>query len=392
MLMFMPWCAIDNACQLGEISILPFERHAAINGLDDLAQCRVNTIIAAYRDIAGSPVQKAAIVRYGVKSPIADLSDEEVDAAYDLVALVCFAGLANREYSRPGGAYCNSDCFALHLQKFNKADYTALTTRRREGRTMDAWRIEELSITVPTHCHTAKKVPLDTGLLNGIVAHRSQSAPDEWARWQNAISCFNWANTDSDNIRQQVEWVLLCSAFEHLLGADSKAKDVADKFAKAVVPAAELSAKGSSRLSGRPCNGAESMRYEWMREFYGVRGDFAHGKLNTQRPVAWNPLEHLVLATIAFPLLVRSFLKKAGRYELSDSDQAQIDVFEKFADTPGFLDPPPDQRGNADSHWGRLVSRCLGKRTTSRAVQKAWSGLSPQQQATLEGDSAEDGP
>jgi len=380
MLAFMPWCPIDKAYTVGDVTILPFERHTPIEGLDDAEQCRVNTIMAMYKDIKGKPVRKAAIVRYGSKSPIADLTEDDIEIVQELAALACFCGLAKRQYFDSLGPYCNSDCFSLHIQKFDRADFTALTVRRREGRTLSVWRIDDISITVPVHCHTIREVSLNAELLKGLIDHRAQSDNTEWGRWQNAISCFNQANTDSDNIRYQVEWMLLCSAFEHILSATSNAKDVACKFAENLTPSDELLAKDAARLSDQQKNDGRSVRYEWMREFYRIRGDFAHGKLNTQQPTTWDLLEHLMLATIAFPLLVKSLLNKACKYKLTDNDQAQIDVFEKFADTPDFLERPPDQKNSLDSHWQRL----LIKRSFNAAFNRASSRMTADQRRCLE--------
>ncbi len=384
MLLFMPWCPIDKAYDVGEITILPFTRHEAINGIDEAAQCRINAIMATYRGIEGKPVQKASLICYRGKSPIEELTNDEIEIAQDFAVIACFAGLANREYFNTIGRYCNSDCFSLYIQKFEKADFTALTVRRREGRTLSTWALDDITITIPMHCHTIREVSLDSALLKALGDHRAQLNNDDWGRWQNAISCFNQANTDSDNIRHQVEWVLLCSAFEHILGAKSEAKDVAGKFAEALDPSGELLAKDAVRLSGQQKNGGKSLRYEWMREFYRIRGDFAHGKMVTQQPATWNPLEHLVLATIAFPLLVKSLLSKASKYKLTDDDQGQLDCFEKFADTLDCLKPPSNQKGSLDSHWKRLLDERTRNISLERAINQAMESLSPDQRRELE--------
>ena len=368
MLLFMPWCRLDRPYDLGCVRIEPFERHGPIGGLDDAGRCRVNAIMASYKTIERKPVDRAALVRFNGKSPIDELTESEVEDAYELVALAAFCGLAGREYFNTSGSYCNSDCFALYVQRFDRADFTALSTRRREGRSQSMWPVDDIAITVPVHCHTVGEVRLDAALLGSLTARRTQSAPDDWARWQNAIACFNQANTDSDNVQHQVEWVLLCSAFEHLLKAKSAAIDVATKFSDALKPSSELLASNAKRRSCRWTGTGVSLRCEWMREFYRIRGDFAHGKLNTQQPAVWNPLEHLVLATIAFPLLVKCRLKDAGRYQLTTGDQAQIDSFESFADTDNPLKPPCDQKSSLDSHWKRLCD----ERKSNLHLEEAW--------------------
>jgi hypothetical protein len=375
MLLFLPWCRIDNTYKSGDIEILPFERHNPIKGLDDAAQCRVNTIMASYKTIEGRPVDSAALICYSIRLPIDNLSEDEIEIAYELASLACFCGLAKREFFHPAGTYCNSDCFMLYTQKFDKADFTTFVTRRREGQTMDGgWRFEEIAITIPQHCHGIQNISLDKELLDALVAHRTKNNSNEWVRWQNAISCFNQANTDSYNVRHQVEWVLLCSAFEHLLGATPEAKDVASKLAHTMMPEDSLLASNANRRLDKWHDNGQSLRYEWMREFYRIRGDFAHGKLKTQQPTVWYPLEHLVLATIAFSLVVKYLLKNANVYDLTIDDQAQIDAFEKFADTNNLLNPPSDQKGSIDSHWRRLCNESKSKRACKEAVRAISKG------------------
>ncbi|BFU89421.1 MAG: hypothetical protein NTAFB01_06080 [Nitrospira sp.] len=379
MVAFMPWCRIDKTYEVGEIQILPFERHEPIDGLDDTAQCRVSTILASYKTIVGKPVERAAFVRYGGRLLIDDLNDKEQETLHELVTLACFCGLARREYYEQGGHYCNSECFSLYIQKFDEADFVSLRTRRRDGHTLDVWPIADIAITIPAHCQPVRGVNFDEALLKGLVAHRAQSADKEWARWQNAISCFNQANTDGENVRYQVEWVLLCSAFQHILGAKSNAEDVAKKFAEAVAPSSPVLV-GNVEHHSDLTEADKSIRYEWMKEFYRVRGDFAHGRLQTNQPSVWNPLEHLVLAAITFPLLVRCLLNKKGRYEFTDNDLAQIDAFEKLADEQS-LKPPLSQKNSLDWVWPRLVqdakSEVLGRKALNDPeIQRLWSGSS----------------
>lgn len=391
MIMFLPWCRIDKAYKVGNIEILPFERYNPIEGLDEAAQCRVNRILASYKTIEGKPVDRAAVVRYEGKTAIDELSEEEREIAYDLVGIARFCGLANREYFKQGGRYCNSDCFSLYIQEFNKADFTVITTRRREGQRLSQWRIDDIAITIPVHCQPIREVSLDEALLKALASHREASDDDQWAKWQNAITCFNQANTDSDNIRYQIEWVLLCSAFEHILGAKPEAKDVAEKFSKVVIPTESLLVRNATRGSDRWQNKGHPLRYEWMREFYRIRGDFAHGNLNTQQPSVWNPLEHLVLATIAFPLVIRCLLEKAGRYQLTRDDRVQIEAFEKLADTLEFLNRPSDWRDSGDSHWSRIRSDCWWKVVTDQVVREFEEKLRWDKAAPVDGDTGGEG-
>jgi len=356
-LQFMPWCRIDKTYAVGDVTIIPFRRDGPVEGVNAVTTSQIKTILASYKNLEGQPVREAALVRYTDRPLLADLSDDELEITHEWVELACFCGLAKREYFNQLGPYCNTDCFAFYAQGIGEPGFTTIVSRRREGRTLNTWPLDKILFSVPVHVSPIDRVALDERLLDGLVAFRKEASDDEWSRWQNAISCFNQANTDNDTIRYQVEWVLLCSAFEHILEAKSKAEDVAKRFTDALVPSTSLLVGKAKRYSAqKKWDVNKPLRYEWMNEFYRIRGDFAHGRLKTRQPAVWNPPEHIVLATIAFPLLVRCLLQKRGKYELTDKDRAQVNAFEELADEP-FLEPPGNQESSIDSVWSRLVNK-----------------------------------
>ncbi|MEW6263439.1 MAG: hypothetical protein AB1641_10215 [Thermodesulfobacteriota bacterium] len=367
MLMFLPWCPIDKSYEVGEIIISPFNRLEELAKLNNSDHVIVNTFFNTYRDISGEPINKAAIVGYKGKSWLDELEDGEFEEAYELVALACFCSLAKREYFT-SGPYSNSDCFQMYVHRFKSRDFTAIRMKRRNGITLSGWSVNKIKLSIPIHCHSIHKVSIDDNLLQSLIEYRS-SRDSKWRYWQNAILCFNQANTDSDRFRYQVEWVLLSSAIEHVLGAKPKSKDVAKEFVKVMVPNKPIPVNQSSRRSNQWTKEDQSLRYEWMKEFYSIRGDFAHGKLISQKPSQWSPLEHLVLASIAFPLVVKILLSKDGKYNLTIDDQAQINCFEKLADTSSFLDHPSDARSSLESYWNRCIWKFKEDQQIKNAVQ-----------------------
>jgi hypothetical protein len=48
MLLFMPWCPIDQRYGVGDVEIIPFARDSAIGDLDEDGIRRVNSILASY--------------------------------------------------------------------------------------------------------------------------------------------------------------------------------------------------------------------------------------------------------------------------------------------------------------------------------------------------------
>jgi hypothetical protein len=295
------------------------------------------------------------------------LTEPELEVAYELAGLACFSGLAKRELFDPVGSYCNADCFVLYAQRFDQLDHIALVSRRREGRSWEVREVAETMFSEPVHTAGVPGVSLDAELLDALIGFRAEAPPEDWGRWQNALSCFNQANTDGDGVRYQTEWTLLASAFERLLDAAPKAENVAERFKRALTSNADLLVREARRRGAGMRNETEVLRYEWMKEFYRLRGDYAHGRLDTKQPVAWQPVEHLVLAAIALPLVGRSLLRAAGRYTLTADDIAQIDAFERLADAE-FLRRPDDARGSTDSVWRRLRAAARMEIAKQRAL------------------------
>ncbi len=370
-LQFMPWCPIDKKYKVGEITIIPFNRDEKMEDLDEFSSCQIRTILKVYKDLEGHPVKKVALVKYGDNEITADIDNDQRETTRELVQIACFCGLANRNYFKRSGKECNSDCFTFYIQEFKDDPIRAtFVTRQRVGVAKDHRRsLDETIFTIPLHTSGIGSISLDEKLLTALIKFRDSTSETDWSRWLNAISCFNQANTNNYSVLYQTEWVLLCSAFEHLLDAKSNAKDVARKFSEILTFCRPLSKNDWKRNSSKLKESNESLRYEWMREFYKIRGNFAHGKLKIKREIAWTRLEHLVLATIAFPLVIHKLLaKKDDYYSLTEDDKCQIEIFERLANEK-FLEDPPNQEEGGDSWWEHLMKECSFENMRNRASE-----------------------
>jgi hypothetical protein len=257
----------------------------------------------------------------------------------------------------------------MYGQRFQgNLSHAGITYRKRAGELWDLRSLDRTVFSIPVHASSVKTVTLDSDLLSGLLKFRDTEVAD-WGRWQNAISCFRQGNTDNETVRLQVEWVLLCGAFQRLLNTPSDHKDVATKLSETLKPNRSVFVRDTKRVSARFLDANSSLRYEWMKEFYRIRGDFAHGKLATVQPMAWTPLEHLVLASISFPLCVKHLLQEKGYYSLTDTDEDETNAFEVFADQVDFLSEPPDSTGSTDSWWSRVISQTRRERRHRKALE-----------------------
>ena len=338
---------------------------------DELAWAR--GILAAYRGVDGQPVDRCALVRFQDRDVFADLTEDEVDVVREDLAIICFASLANREFFVPW-PYSNTACFSYYGQRFTPPpEFTAVTARRRDGRTLSAHNLADTSFSKPLQASVVQDVDVDETLLRALCTFREAGPSDEWPHWLDGIECFNRANTDDESVSHLEELGLMASAFERLLRASSSALDVARKFDLAFVPHGTKLASSSHRSSPRwLATSTTSVRFEWMREFYIVRGGLAHGRRRASVSAAWSVQEHLVAAAFSFPLLMKLLLKRGATYVLSRRDESKIEAFEAILDAD-FGRPPVDAMGSTDT----VMARAICDASSAIGVRRAVARLRP---------------
>lgn len=187
---------------------------------------------------------------------------------------------------------------------------------------------------------------------------RKRATATDWARWEDAIELFNLANTDSYLITAELEAVLMVSSFQRVLGVrSSKHIAVAQAFAAALRPSSDLALAASRRAANLPDVGKKepNLRTRWMEDFYGLRGDLAHGRMRSSKDLLWrDPREFLVLGAFAFPLVVKQLLEDEGLYQLTDEDHIRVDAFERLADAE-FLTCVKTESGGEEWPWTRIL-------------------------------------
>lgn len=359
MLIFLPWCSLDKEYSVGDVILVPFEADKPCKEADLLTHYRVRTILLSYKNLNAVPVRCATLVRMREKKVLEELMRDDQAHVYECVSLAAFAALANRgffETAWPKRSYWTNDHFVVVTQQFKEEPYNAtLDVRKLDGEALHYISTTTLSISIPSHIAWAEgtRISLDENLLKSLEEYRKKALPSQWGRWRAAISCFNYANTDDPLVLPQTRWIFLCSAFEQLLDAKSKKSDVARSFSATFMPETELGAAESDRKLPSWDKRRKPLRYEWMQEFYHLRGDFAHGRLRTRREASWEDHEHLFLAAVAFPLLSKQLLAKENLYELTTQERADINVFERVA-AKKFMIPQAGHAGGEQWIWKKL--------------------------------------
>jgi hypothetical protein len=367
---FMPWLRLKKTYTVGEIELIPWHRDnpPCEFGPDEIQ--KVHLMLSTCKSPNGEPVRHFTVVRFAGHKLFAEVDQKQYEYMLDSVSLACLSGLAAREYLSDDEPYCNADCFLIHGQRFPEGvDYLEGTSlpRVRYGQRVPSYHLlKDVSFFEPPHVSQVGLVTLDEPLLAALAQFRDTQCKGQegrWARWRDAIVCFNRANTDKmDYVLWQADWVLLCSAFQRLLDAGRSSKEVAKKFTASFVPA------------NYPLRIDTDLLREWQEDFQTLRGRFyAHGVLKPPSTGDYGA-GHLQLAIIAFPLLVRVLLHQEGAYKLSDDDLCGIAAFDELLRLA--RNPPKD---GAVPTWRGLVAEQRRELAYSAAAKELAESLRPRQ-------------
>jgi hypothetical protein len=278
----------------------------------------VKLVLSDFVGISGQPVGKFAIVSLRNAILLDYLLDPvDVAAIRDYIDIACLSGLSDREFLGPAEPYCNSDCFLLYERRFDSmTGVRAPIFRRRDSTPFGPAAGPAMRVHVPFHAAVVPRVSLDESFFRALANFREivVTSPDFERRtgWQEAIYCFNRANTDSESMSAHLEWVLMSSALERILRARSNGDAVAKRFVEAIVPKKPQLYFDLAILR------------DWLREFYRLRGDFAHGRIRSRIPRRWESWHHLLFAAIAFPLLTKALLENEKSYVFTENDHCQL--------------------------------------------------------------------
>lgn len=315
---FLPWCHLDRAFSAGGVTLLPIDLSHPPAQLDDETIRFVKSVLSDFIGITGQPVGNFAVVSLRGHILLDYLVDpEDVSAIRDYIDIACLSGLSGREFLGRAEPYCNADCFLLYERRFDSmTGVRAPMFRRRDNTAFGPAPGPAMRVHVPIHAAVVPRVSLDDGFFRALASFReiivNSSDSERWTSWQEAIYCFNQANTDNESMSEQLEWVLMSSALERILGARGNGDALAKRFVETIVPEKPELYFDVAILR------------DWVREFYRLRGDFAHGRIRSRIPRRWESWHHLLFGAIAFPLLTKALLERGKAYVFTENDHCQL--------------------------------------------------------------------
>ena len=351
-LYFLPWCRLSERLDVHPVSFIPFNRNFPPSDFDDATARLIKSISDDFIAIDGEPVSEFTVLSFE-NTCLREDFDASGPAFAEFVDLIRLASLSARDYFGRADPYSNSTCFALHSRRVDDAGKSwSPTSLRKDGVPIFLTGVA-MRVHVPIEAATIPSPSMNVEMLTALAARRRKAVdfPAEWAAWQEAIYCFDQANTDAEVVDRHMEWVLTSGAIERVLGARSRAADVADRFGRALTPI-EPRIEFDKRV----------LR-DWCFEFYRLRGDFAHAKIRSRQERTWAPWMHAVFGAIAFPLLIKVLLSKAGEYSLSPVDCSEIAAFARILlDTKRVGGPAKSWREYVSEQSLMLAARMISGR------------------------------
>ena len=376
-LAFFPWLNVPEDIKLCGIELKKYERGLLPFGKGTSGQNNCDKILSHYIDNTGNPVSSAVILKLATKRADAYLDEEERNFLFEAAQIITFAGLSAREFFGVGLTYWNADHFYLVIHQFtDDPEGVTIATRRRDGQTIRYYSFKTFSERVPPHVNIGTTCEIDVRLANALLNLREKES-NEWISLWDAIFFFNRANTDSYEIPPQQEVVMILGVFqrllEHLLEQRAREEELAKKFVSTIGSFGALPAEKKQRLLRYQREKVPTVREAWFRDFYRLRNALAHGKTQSNAPLAWTIEEHLLLASFIFPLFVKKVLRGWGVYRLTECDEICIEVFDELAIDPfGRI----KSNNNIESwRWNKVIAHKNGKklsRRLQRLLGKGW--------------------
>jgi hypothetical protein len=353
-LAFLPWISITEPITIGPLRLLPYQRGKLPGDLPKITQADIDGVLSAYANRPGNNIAKATIFELGEWQSGMD-ADNVVSDLFRARTALAFSALAHRQLFRQSSNYCNYDTYSLVVQRYTAGETGAFafTTRCRDGGTSHLWSSDEFSFHRPNHVDLHSHLSLDEPLLAFVL---SLSGSDPLLE---AIKEFNYANTDSPDVPEHVELVMMKSAFEWLLAIGEKA----DEFVAGINEClkgmhAVESLNGPLKAQWQKARPSASRPLEaWAREFCALRGAAAHGKSRAVSHFVWHIRAHLAFASLFFPLLFKKVAADRGIFKIDDYDVEKLRLIDAYL----LSDPFKFDRVAGDSihPWPEIDIRAL---------------------------------
>lgn len=356
----LPWLKLGTDLEMGKYQFLLWPRKD--NKFGEFAES-LNSICGMYKYLNGRVESPQAIMIDKSRDLFERVEGQERQAFQEAVTLLTTALIGENEFFSGVGNYVNSSLTELHFQNFSIGeDWVAFTSYRRDGSTSDmGYKFDEITVSAPPGCriHTGCR-KVEKAWLDTLGKTLEKSKPLDRLVIE-ASDLFRQANTDSPNVLQTTEVVMLANAFDRLFSSANGRYQLSEAISKELKNWINIKVEDSKRLTARQivpsqlnsrCSGEWDIVQFWIFELYILRNSYVHGHDITQHKWGWISNEHLIMGAYVFPLLLKVLMSKAGRYELSGEDKYKLLAIDDLLDLNEF-----QGRRNRKNLWRETLSK-----------------------------------
>lgn len=331
-LAFFPWLELKEQLDTPYFKTVAYRKDVAPGPGPE--QAVIQDMLSPYKN-AGRSVASCTLLLLKDQELLEEFSEKARKEAFIYAELIAFCGLSNRTFFNTVQiGYVNRDDFTFYIQSRQEdSGAVVINSRRRDGNKTSIFSRDVLNFPRPAHLGTNFPVDIDRDLLHSLIAAQETA---EWERYWEAIIGFGRSNTDNPSISDEAEIVLMIGAFQRLCDVDHSVDKILPVLSQIIPPRNPIPPSSCKRFTDdkdllqKYCR-SNSMLEAWMRDFFAIRGQKGHGRIEIPFKTAWASHEHLLLGSFLFPLLLKSILATEGHYKLSTQDKSELDLFEELA-------------------------------------------------------------
>lgn len=327
---FLPWLACTRELSIGPVRLVPYSTIGRpVDGVEFPAYEDLNSIMASYVDIFSEGITRCSLFTVEGRDPPWSIEDSDVEDILSASMGIFLSGLASFSFDHLG--HCpNSTSFRPVFHRFSPpASFCSIESRTLGGVAGDmGYRFGEFKITEPLQCR-GRNYTFEDGILKALSEYLSKDKDNCESLLAGPVSLFAMARTDDELLHTRPELALTVASIEHLLDPlDRGNSGFADAVTAVLGTGSDLV---EDLLASRPTAKLKDTRsspsWAWARDLYLARNAVLHSR--PREEAAWTDAEHIVLATLAFPLLTKGLLSRLGYYKATAEDCGRLYGFSR---------------------------------------------------------------
>jgi len=325
MLAFLPWVSIAEEVTLNGITLRPVDINDSDFDEETLNQVQAITEPYSLSPIYDSRIRQFTLIFFENGGILDDIDEEGREFLFLVSELLKISAISKREYFTHHPPYFNTNNFQLIIQRFSGDNFdVAIENRRRDGSRTTYTPEGQYRHYAPVGVERLVDFNFDIELFSSLLSYYSDDL-DGWEKVYDSILTFNLANTDGES-RDTTELILSCGAFEQILSSRSNYMDFSEKFSDLFEDFPVVEIEGSDKeLNQRINRFGLNYRRAWAADLYQLRGGVAHGAQSARYyNSSWIIMEHLLLSSYIYPLVLKLKLQALEIYELTETDQRNI--------------------------------------------------------------------